>query len=756
MARTTALRKGLYVPKERSSGNNLAENNVIITRSSRGRGRRSLTICDSEESESDGSYVPSDEEEVDEGHGLSDLKAEDNRIISTLEYVDDDYNPYEVHGWTDKGGGYNSKLFKNGELYENKVFCAIRLKPWQLFMDKDHFKDVLRHYCVQEGFSLVVVKAESNRYTADCATTDCGWRINASVLPDGKTWAIKSIRNPDHGCNGVLTKNPMANCKWVAKKLIEDIRANHAITAQSVNDLLMQRYGLEMPKSSIYKMKEIALREINGGHDVSYRLLCHYCEMIKLTNPGSVALASGSRTEDGVLQFKACFISFHAQIAGLNRGCRSLIGVDGAHLKGNYGGVLLSAVALDGNYEMFPIVVAVVACENKESWCYFFNNLKALVNDSGRDDWTKISDRQKGVEPALETVWPEAYKRYCCRHLCKNFKQDHPGLLMHNLFWRVVGATSEYTFKKALEMVAQNGGMGAARWFLDLGDKESWAKHKFDPRLCCEDNTSNFVESFNITLRVHRCNPVLSMLEGIRRIGMVRHASRQAAADSWPDDGICPNILNRLKELIQNSRFCTVYASGNGEFEVRDGGSFLPVNLNLRTCKCGAWQISGIPCKHAVRAIIHAGREPTDFVSEWFSVRRYREAYGLNFHPIEDSDQWPAIDVPSLEPPPLKRSISRPARNRIREPGEERTGKRSIVITCKKCGCTGHNSKTCKGGYTAKERNQLQVFRVAATKSSVRLARFGMADLSATLAKIKEEGPQGSGDTEPVIDLTEH
>ncbi|XP_074283428.1 uncharacterized protein LOC141607978 [Silene latifolia] len=41
------------------------------------------------------------------------------------------------------------------------------------------------------------------------------------------------------------------------------------------------------------------------------------------------------------------------------------------------------------------------------------------------------------------------------------------------------------------------------------------------------------------------------------------------------------------------------------------------------------------------------------------------------------------------------------------------------------------------------------------TRSSVRLARFGMADLSARLAKIKEEGPQGSGDTEHVIDLAE-
>ncbi|KAH9602427.1 hypothetical protein KSS87_022945 [Heliosperma pusillum] len=401
-------------------------------------------------------------EEDDEGQGLADLEAEDHTVKTTLRYVDDQYNPYEDQGWVDECGGYNAKLFKN-------------------------------------GFNLVVVKAECNRYTADCATASCGRRIHASVLPDGKTWAIKSIRSPDHGCDGVRNKNPMG---------------------------------------------------------------------------GNVALASGSINPDGVLQFKSCFISFHAQFTGLIRGCRSLIGVDGAHLKGNYGG---------------------------------------------------------GVEPALEVVWPEAYRRFCARHLCSNFKQEHPGILMHELFWRVVNATNEYTFKKALEMVVQHGGLGAARWFLDLGDKEAWAKHKFDPRLCCEDNTSNFVESFN------------------------------GAIQFW----LFLKIVTVETMLIESE--------GDGD------------DIGART----TW-------------------EPADFVSEWFTVKRYKEAYGLNIHPISDSAQWPTFNVPSLEPPLLRRAIGRPSRNRRREPWEQRKGKRSIVIKCKKCGCMRHNSKTCKEGLTEKEKGQLR------------------------------------------------
>ncbi|XP_074265891.1 uncharacterized protein LOC141588344 [Silene latifolia] len=281
--------------------------------------------------------------------------------------------------------------------------------------------------------------------------------------------------------------------------------------------------------------------------------------------------------------------------------------------------------------------------------------------------------------------------------------------MMHQLFWRVVNATSEFSFKKALEMVVQNAGKGCARWFLDLGEKELWAKHKFDPRICSDENTSNFVESFNSTLGVHRCLPVLSLLEGVRRMTMVRYATRQHVADSWPDEGICPNIMNELKVLKKDSRTCLAYRSGRGEFEVHDGRTTkLHVSLNKRTCACGLWEINGIPCKHAIRAILSAKRDPVDYVSEWYSVRRYKEAYGMSINPIPDSEQWPMFDVPCLEPPTLRRSIGRPSRNRRREPGEQRKGKRSTSIKCAKCQCFGHNSKTCKGGYTAKERAKMQ------------------------------------------------
>ena len=89
-------------------------------------------------------------------------------------------------------------------------------------------------------------------------------------------------------------------------------------------------------------------------------------------------------------------------------------------------------------------------------------------------------------------------------------------------------------------------------------------------------------------------------------------------------------------------------------------------------------------------------------------MRLYKAAYSGSIDPIPDLERWPRFDVPVLVPPTLKRSIGRPCRNRKREAGEKMKGKRSIAITCTKCSNIGHNSRTCKGGHTAKEKRMME------------------------------------------------
>ena len=51
------------------------------------------------------------------------------------------------------------------------------------------------------------------------------------------------------------------------------------------------------------------------------------------------------------------------------------------------------AVASDPNEEYFPLVVAVVEAETKDSWTWFINLLLGDIGDSQR--WAFITDQEK-------------------------------------------------------------------------------------------------------------------------------------------------------------------------------------------------------------------------------------------------------------------------------------------------------------------------------------------------------------------------
>ena len=135
---------------------------------------------------------------------------------------------------------------------------------------------------------------------------------------------------------------------------------------------------------------------IHGGFAEAYSLLPRYAEMLKQTNPGSYALVTWTQLSANVQpRFMACFFSFGAQVRGFFGGCRPFIGIDGAHLSGYYKVILLSAVGIDVNNEIFVIAYGIVSTESVDTWGYFMRNLKCLFQKEGcnKDDWTFISDR---------------------------------------------------------------------------------------------------------------------------------------------------------------------------------------------------------------------------------------------------------------------------------------------------------------------------------------------------------------------------
>ena len=118
--------------------------------------------------------------------------------------------------------------------------------------------------------------------------------------------------------------------------------------------------------------------------------------MIRLNDAGSkVILQTEMEDENSQLKFWRMYIRYNAQKVGFLGGCGPIIGLDCCHLKGRFGGQILSATAKDENDNIFLVALVVVEQENKDSRVWF---LQQFLDDNGIPKQlilVFISDRQK-------------------------------------------------------------------------------------------------------------------------------------------------------------------------------------------------------------------------------------------------------------------------------------------------------------------------------------------------------------------------
>ena len=65
-----------------------------------------------------------------------------------------------------------------------------------------------------------------------------------------------------------------------------------------------------------------------------------------------------------------------------------------------------------------------------------------------------------------------------------------------------------------------------------------------------------------------------------------------------------------------------MYITGNAKFQVTFlGAESFVVDLRAKDCTCRGFELSGIPCPHALSCIWASGLNPVDFVDEWYKKR---------------------------------------------------------------------------------------------------------------------------------------
>ena len=113
----------------------------------------------------------------------------------------------------------------------------------------------------------------------------------------------------------------------------------------------------------------------------------------------------------------------------------------------------------------------------------------------------------------MHSVFPRGTRRVCCQHLYINCKNSgYSGTTFHKFFWTTVNAYNKYVFSKAMkEIQAYDSNVVE---YLD-STTEQWSRHVLNPKVCCDHDTTNFVERYNPCTKPYRDLPVLTLLEGL-------------------------------------------------------------------------------------------------------------------------------------------------------------------------------------------------------------------------------------------------
>lgn len=266
-----------------------------------------------------------------------------------------------------------------------------------LFNSGEDLKCAIINHKVKWGRKIYFEKNDKERVVGRCSKGgNCKWQVVGRVVPKTTTFQIRKLQEK-HTCSRIMDSN-VASSRYIAKKYLDDFRSERGINVYEFQEKLHQELNLNIPVSKIYKIKAEAKLLIEGKYKDQYRLLWDYCVELRATNPGStVCLETGEDEKTGLLVFKRFYVCLRALRIGFLRGCRRIIGLDGTFLKGPHPGILLSAVGVDANNGIYPIVYAVVERESKATWKWFIEGLIDDLNIYKVEAWCIISDRQKVI-----------------------------------------------------------------------------------------------------------------------------------------------------------------------------------------------------------------------------------------------------------------------------------------------------------------------------------------------------------------------
>lgn len=551
-------------------------------------------------------------------------------------------------------------------------------------------------YNTRAGRAYVVKSSDYRRYRVACADEQCEFVVNFAFGREFgpptqfrvHTCDPTQVDHDSYGAQRALKPQFLSRNKVVRQFVIDNGRE---ASPRALQDLLCSS-GHDVSYHNCADACAIVKAELFESDRLQFQLIISYVqELIKRGHKADVDLDGTTIRRVVVVYRQGIQVTSVFADRGLN--------MDGTFMKHSLGGTLLVACLRNSNSEIQIVAVAWVSGETKDNWSWFLDHLlKAITRPA-----FAISDRDKGLIPALEQVAPGLPHLFCLRHFMENFNTKFRNKALRNAGWKLGKALTPIAYTKRSDELAELN-QKAVEW-MEAVDKTKWAA-AYSPCIRFGTMTSNNVESVNSALIDARQEPLLDCLMTIEKYVCDKWVEFTGKTTKW---GPLTDYAEKKfvgKRLARGFDGMEVFPRCSSSFNVKvkkDGQLPIEYAIDLDKtsdpCSCGYFQHMDAPCVHVAAALKHTNNlsKLREFIGKSWTTDTYKQAYdpSLKMHPTVTKDELLRFEHHQPPPVPQKRGRPKNTKKRIEsQPASLALSKKS-TYTCSACGGRGHNKRSC-------------------------------------------------------------
>ena len=184
-------------------------------------------------------------------------------------------------------------------------------------------------------------------------------------------------------------------------------------TAADLKNWFREEFLVAVSLSMLTRAVCLVKREELQGN-LRFGLLTSFIERLSQANEKTKTRVV---SQDGV--FKRALLALRRCVLAFGHSTW-VLGHDACDIKASYCGVLLVMTILDGNGNVFLDALGIAESKNVDTWTWLFSLVQSSFPINHGDGVVFLSDREKWIEAAVHSLFPNAHHSFWAYHIQKN------------------------------------------------------------------------------------------------------------------------------------------------------------------------------------------------------------------------------------------------------------------------------------------------------------------------------------------------